>query len=492
MENLKILFASPEVVPFSKTGGLADVSGILPRTLSLMGYDVKVITPKYSTVPQECLYGADMQTAFDVKMREEKVPAQLFRLKDKSLSLEYLLIGNSYYFDRPELYRDRNTGKDYTDNDDRFIFFCRAVLESLKKINWVPDIIHANDWQTALLPVFLATGYKADPFFADTGTIFTIHNMAYQGAFPATTFAKLGLPADLFYATGPLEFWGMVNFMKSAIVYADVISTVSPHYAVEIQSSEDFGCGLEGVLRTRHNDIYGVLNGADYSEWSPTRDKYIPHKYHIANLTGKNENKIDLLNRLKLPYRETAPLIGMITRLADQKGLDLIAAAANELFSLNLQMVILGTGEKKYHDLLAQLEKKYPDKLRVVLAYDNELAHWIEAGADIYLMPSRYEPCGLNQIYSLKYGTVPIVRATGGLIDTISNVDATLKTGTGFVFEEYHPVRLVEAVRRAVDLFPRKRIWRRIVKDGMKQDFSWISSAKEYVALYQKVAGKMN
>lgn len=492
MEHLKILFASPEVVPFSKTGGLADVSGILPRTLSLMGHDVKVITPKYTTIPQESLYGADMQAAFDIKMREEKVPARLFRLKDRNPSLEYLLVENSYYFDRGELYRDRSTDKDYADNDDRFIFFCRAVLESLKKINWVPDVIHANDWQTALLPVFLATGYKADPFFADTGTVFTIHNMAYQGAFPASTFAKLGLPEDLFYATGPLEFWGMVNFMKSAIVYADVISTVSPHYAIEIQSSGDFGCGLEGVLRTRHNDIHGILNGADYNEWSPTRDRYISHKYHTANLTGKNENKIELMNRLKLPYRETAPLIGMITRLADQKGLDLIAAAADELFTLNLQMVILGTGEQKYHDLLAQLEKKYPDKLKVVLAYDNELAHWIEAGADAYLMPSRYEPCGLNQIYSLKYGTVPIVRATGGLVDTIFDVDLSLKTGTGFVFEEYHPARLVEAVRQVVDLFPRKRIWRRIVKDGMKQDFSWMSSAKKYVDLYQKAAGKMS
>lgn len=486
MEQLKVLFASPEAVPFVKTGGLADVSGRLPRVLAEMGHIVKVSLPKYSLIPREKLLATTPDTAFEITIDGREEPVSLSRLSEISTELEYLFVGNDRFFDRPALYVDPDTGLDYTDNDSRFIFFCRALLEALKKAGWIPDIIHANDWQTGLLATYLATLYRDDPFYAHVKTVFTIHNLAYQGTFPAESFTRLGIPQDLFYPTGPFEFWGKVNFMKSAISYADVISTVSEQYAVEIQSSEEYGCGLEGVLRSRNKDLYGIVNGVDYSEWSPSKDRLIPYKYYPSNLSGKKKNKVELINRLGLPFREDVPLVGMITRLADQKGLDLVAAAAEDIFELDLQMVVLGTGDRRYHDLFRKLEVAYPDRLKALLTYDNEMAHWIEAGADLFLMPSRYEPCGLNQLYSLKYGTLPIVRATGGLADTIIDVDAQTGTGTGFVFEKYDPEEMLDAVRRAVSLFARKRIWRKLMKEAMSQDFSWQRSAEKYVGLYRK------
>jgi len=490
MEPLKVLLASPEVVPFSKTGGLADVCGMLPRVLAQAGHTVRVISPRYGNISEELLEEAELATVTDYATGDRRDILAIYRLVDKNLPLEYLFVSNNEYFDRPELYRDPETGLDYTDNDDRFRFFCRAVLEGLKRLEWAPDIIHANDWQTALLPTYLATLYADDPFFRNTRTLLTIHNLAYQGTFPEETFARLDLPVELFCPTGPFEFWGKVNFMKSGIWFADLISTVSERYAAEIQSSGELGCGLEGVLRSRNSDLFGILNGVDYDEWSPVKDSLIPYRFNPANLSGKKKCKVELAERLGLPYREQIPLIGMITRLADQKGLDLIAAAADDLFAMDLQMVILGTGETRYHALLTELETQYPDKLKVLLTYDNTLAHWIEAGSDIYLMPSRYEPCGLNQMYSLAYGAVPVVRATGGLADTIVDVGEAAGTGTGFVFQEYDPESLLEAVARALAAFGRKRPWRAIMKEGMRQDFSWTRSARKYAELYQKALTK--
>lgn len=486
MDNLKIIFASPEAVPFVKTGGLADVSGMLPRMLARMGHSVKVIIPKYGTIPQPYLDRFHLDVSFDISIAGTMHTLQLYRSADATLHLEYLLIGNDYFYSRPEPYVDPETGLDYVDNDERFIFFCRGILEVLRHIDWKPDIIHANDWQTALLPTYLATLFKNDSFYSRTRSVFTIHNMGYQGQFAATSFAKLGLPDDLFYATGPFEYWGKVNFMKSAIAYATLLSTVSPRYAIEIQSDNEYGCGLEGVLHARARDLFGIINGVDYSDWSPEHDKYIPYRFSPANLTAKKRNKVELIGRLNLPYREKSPLIGMITRLVDQKGFDIIAKAATDLFSLDLQMAVLGTGDQKYHRLLTDLEKKYPDKLKIYLKYDNEMAHWIEAGADMFLMPSRYEPCGLNQLYSLRYGTVPIVRATGGLADTIIDVSPDNFSGTGLVFEKYDAASLLSAVKRALAIFSRKKLWRKVMKEAMGQDFSWQSSAQKYSEMYQK------
>ncbi len=490
MEQHKVLFASSEVVPFVKTGGLADVSGSLPHVLAEAGLSVTVVMPKYGGIPQGLLDGATTAAAWNMEWSGRRDPVQLIQMKDPTAPVTYLFVDQPAYFDRPELYRDVKTGRDYLDNDERFIFFCRAVLEGLKQLGWAPDVIHANDWQTALLPTFLATHYKTDPFFDGIRSVFTIHNMAFQGIFPAETFPKLGLPLELFYATGPFEFWGKVNFMKSAIWYADAITTVSERYAMEIQSSPELGCGLEGVLRSRNADIHGILNGVDYAVWSPSHDQRLPYRYSPVNLSGKKKNKVELLNRLGLPIRDDVPLVGMITRLTEQKGFDLLAAAADDLFALNLQMVILGTGDAAYHKLLLEWEKKYPDKLRVLLAFDDTLAHWIEAGADVFLMPSRYEPGGLNQMFSLKYGTVPVVRGTGGLADTVIDVDADSQGGTGFVFEEYDPEQLVDALHRMLTQFPRKRVWRKIMKTGMRQDYSWDRSAGKYARLYADLMAK--
>jgi len=490
MTRLKVLFASPEVVPFVKTGGLADVAGMLPRVIAENGHDVKIVLPKYGTIPAELLTGLTADRSIDIPRPKGAERFTVYKLTDSSSPLEYLFFENDEFYDRGSLYVGPDTGRDYLDNHIRFGLFCRGILEYLKMGDWRPDIIHANDWQTALLPAYLKTLYGDDPFFANTKTVYTIHNLAYQGTFKGETFGDLGLPSDYFYPTGPFEFYGKVNFMKAAILYADIINTVSKRYAEEIQSSPEYGAGLEGVLRSRSEDLFGIVNGVDYSQWSPSRDKLIPNRYGISNLSGKRANKVELVNRLGLPLRDHAPLIGMITRLADQKGLDLVEAAADDLFKLDLQMVVLGTGERKYHDLLQKLETKYPDKIKSLLMYDNEMAHWIEAGADLFLMPSRYEPCGLNQLYSLKYGTLPIVRATGGLADTITDVDAATGSGTGFVFEEYDTQKMLAAIKRAVSLFEKKRLWQKIMKQAMQQDFSWENSARQYVDLYRKALSK--
>jgi len=481
---------SSEVAPFARTGGLGDVLGALPKALVRQGHQLKLFLPRYASlnVPGPV---RKSDVTFSVAIDGKQVPASFDIYEDRKNKLEIYFVKNNDFFNRPELYRDPGTGKDYTDNDERFIFFNLAVLRLLKEINWPPDIIHAHDWQAGLTPVYLKTRFESDPFYKNIKSVLTIHNLGYQGVFEGKRYRKLGLPEELFYSmTGPFEFYEKVNFLKAAIHYADIISTVSEQYAGEIQSSEEFGAGLRGVLKLRKADIRGILNGVDYNIWSPSRDKKIPYHYSISNLTGKRENKVVLLNRAGLPLRDKVPLIGIISRLADQKGFDLIAKCADRLFKLNLQMVVLGTGELKYHDLLMELEKKYPDKLKVYLTFDDDLAHLIEAGADMFLMPSRYEPCGLNQMYSLKYGTVPIVREVGGLADTVVDYKPETREGTGFVFKKYDADTLVATVKKAVELFTLKKTWTKLIKTDMSQDFSWEKSAAKYAALYEKLTHK--
>jgi starch synthase len=311
--------------------------------------------------------------------------------------------------------------------------------------------------------------------------------MGYQGLFPAELYPELGIDKSHFHPEGPFEFWGKVNFMKAGISFADRITTVSPTYAEEIQQSDEFGKGLEGVLKERSEKLSGILNGVDYDQWSPERDSLIPSPYHISNLSGKKKNKLELLHKCCLPIRMEHPLIGMISRLDIQKGFDLLEEIMDEIMGLNVQFVLLGTGDEKYHEFFRDMEKKYPDRFKAFLMFDNKLAHLIEAGCDMFLMPSHYEPCGLNQLYSLKYGTVPIVRKTGGLADSVTDFDEASLEGTGFVFEKYDAPELLAAIRRAVELFPRKRIWYRIIKQGMQQDFSWDKSAGEYSSLYHQL-----
>ncbi len=485
---MRVLVASSEMVPFAKTGGLADVIGALPKAMARQGHEVKSFIPLYNPAVLEDYkvhsFGTDLRVSVNGTRKEFKVDY----IRERRLPLEYCFIDNGSYFKRPQLYRDDRTGQDYTDNDERFSFFARAVLEAVKSIGWKPDVIHVHDWQAGMIPVYLKTLYVDDPFFASVRTVLTIHNLAYQGTFGRERFDRLDLPKELFFPASPFEFYGKVNFLKAAIAHSDHITTVSERYAQEIQT-EEHGCGLEGVLREREKDITGILNGVDYTMWSPSRDKLIPYNYYSANLSGKKMNKVDLMNEAGLPLRDKHPLIGMISRLADQKGFDLISEIAEEIFDLDLQMIILGTGEEKYHELLEELEKRYPDKLKVYLTFDDRLAHWIEAASDMFLMPSHYEPCGLNQMYSLKYGTVPIVREVGGLADTVEDYDPETGGGTGFVFKEYESALLLETIKRAVALYPKKRRWTKIMKAGMRQDFSWDKAARKYARLFEELAG---
>ncbi len=490
-DKLRVLLVSPEVVPFAKTGGLADVVGALSKVLSRIGCEVKTVLPKYRIVDEPKFNLDKIHLPLpEIRIGEKQVKFEIMKSHLSDSDTEYLFLANNEYFDRGELYADKKTGRDYEDNDKRFILFARGVLETIKALEWKPDLIHCNDWQSALIPAYLKTIYAEDQFFSKTATLFTIHNIAYQGNFPKMTFDKLGLKKELFYPISPFEYWGGVNFLKIGISYADLINTVSETYAQEIQSGPEFGCGMEGILKDRAGDIYGVLNGADYGEWSPEKDKLIPYNYGKGNLQVKMRNKELLLKQAGLQVEGSIPLIGMISRLADQKGLDLLYEIADRLLSLEVKLVILGTGEQKYHIFLSELERKFPEKTKIYLKYDNKLAHLIEAGADIFLMPSRYEPCGLNQMYSLSYGTVPVVRKTGGLADTIIDYDAQNQKGTGFVFKDYNGDELLSAIKRALSVFKNRTAWKNLMLQGMEKDFSWEASAKRYVQLYKKAISK--
>ena len=491
-DKLKIAFVSPEVVPFAKTGGLADVAGALPKVLSKLGHEIKVILPKYKMIDQKKfdLKSKKMQPSpIPIGEKQAKLEVKSAQLEDSEV--EWLFLANDFYYCRDELYRDNKTGQDYADNDERFILFARGTLEILKQLGWQPDIIHCNDWQSGLIPAYLNTAYQNDSFFEKTACLYSIHNLAYQGNFPAEVFYKLGVDKNLFYPMSPFEYWSKLSFMKSGIAYANLVNTVSPTYALEIQSGSEYGYGLEGVLSTRKNDLFGIINGIDYDIWNPQVDKLIPYAYNPKDLSGKEKNKQQLLRQNNLPEdKGRTPLIGVISRLADQKGFDLIAQISGRLLSLDLKIVILGTGDEKYHQLFANMQKKFPNKIKVNLAFDDKLAHLIEAGSDMFLMPSRYEPCGLNQLYSLKYGTVPIVRKTGGLADTIQDYDPATGTGNGFAFDNYDAEKLLETIQRAINSYKDKKLWTKLMLAGMEQDFSWKASATKYVELYQKALSK--
>lgn len=489
---MRILLVSPEVFPFAKTGGLADVTGALPKKIAKLGHQVKVILPFYKIVEQKKIEFKDLDLKIpEILLADKNLKIKVKSFSDKNSNVEVLFLDYRPFFYRENLYLDPKTGQDYKDNDERFILFSKGVLEILKQMNWSPDIIHCNDWQSALIPAYLKTTHAGDPFFKGTATVFSVHNIAYQGIFPKESFKKIGVKENLFYPTSPFEFWGKLNFMKAGIVYADVINTVSQRYKEEIQKSSEFGYGLEGVLGSRSSDLYGILNGIDYSEWSPENDRYIPFKYSPGDLSGKEKNKTKLLGKSGLPKNQKdVPVLGIISRLADQKGFDLFEKIGEEILSLDLKIVLLGTGDQKYHIYFLNLEKKYPEKIKVNLTFNNPLAHLIEAGSDMFLMPSKYEPCGLNQLYSLKYGTVPIVRETGGLADTIEDFNPKTFEGTGFVFKNYDPDELLDAIKRALEVYKNKKIWKKLMLSGMSKDFSWEQSARKYVELYKTALQK--
>jgi starch synthase len=472
-----ILIIGSEAVPFAKTGGLADVLGALPPALARLGCDVTLVVPKYRGVDagREIDRCSIAVGAFSAAVGFLEVPL--------SAGARAVLVDVPELYDRGELYGAG--GKDYPDNARRFAMLARAALEFIARRGMRPSVVHAHDWQAGLAPVYLKTLYADHPILAGVPSVLTIHNLAYQGLFEADWLPRLDLPPELL-AVDRLEFWGKISFLKGAINDAALITTVSRTYAEEIQTPE-FGCGFDGILRSRAADLVGILNGIDTAEWDPARDRFLPSPYSAGDLTGKKAAKAQLLARYGLAAGDAAakrPLIGMISRMVSQKGLDLIAALSDRLPALDAAFVVLGTGEPKYQDVWRTLAAAHPDRIGVRIGFDEPLAHLVEAGSDMFLMPSRFEPCGLNQMYSLRYGTVPIVRAVGGLADTVRDgVD-------GFVFKEYAPEALLAALGRALEAFKDGRKWREFQAAGMGQDLSWDRSAREYVRMYGRLGAR--
>lgn len=460
--KMKIAICASEVVPFAKTGGLADVAGALPLALEQLKQEVIILMPFYKQVAQ---------SKVDAKII---YPGVLTTGLGQNIKVYF--IQNDKYFNREGLYGTQKG--DYPDNLERFSFFCRRCLELLKQLQFPSDIIHIHDWQASFIPVYLKTLFAQDSFYKKCKTLLTIHNLAYQGLFEASEFPKLGLDRSIFNIDG-LEYYGKINTLKGGMLFSDCLNTVSATYAAEMQRA-DFGCGLEGVLAKRRDCLFGILNGLDYSFWDPAIDKFLAARYDAESFNHKYQNKQDLQKQADLAQDRRIPLLGMVSRLAEQKGLDILGQAIDEVCKLKLQMIILGTGDAKYHRLLKKKAKKFPDVFHLYLKFDNTLAHKIYAGSDIFLMPSRYEPCGLGQMISLKYGTAPLVYKTGGLADTIDEKN-------GFIFDSYTASDLVATIKQAILLYQDKKKWMAKIKNGLESNFSWQESAKKYIQLYKKL-----
>jgi starch synthase len=471
---MEILFVASEVAPFSKTGGLGDVAGALPRALAARGHAVSVVTPRYGAIDPARHGLKPLHRAIRVRGEATTLWVKPGRAPIYFVEHERLFGG------RAGLYGER--GADYPDNAERFAYLARAALAIPAALRLRPRIVHVNDWQTGLLPYLLRHEHGHDPALAHARTVFTIHNLAYQGVFPKAAVPVLGLPWDVFRYEA-MEFWDRLSFMKAALTFADALTTVSPTYAREILGPE-FGAGLDAVLRHRTKDLTGILNGIDTAEWDPTTDRYLPAHFSAEALAGKAACKAALQRELGLPVRADVTLLALVSRLADQKGVDLVAAAFPALLEHDVQVALLGSGDRRYEEAFARAARERPDRIAARIGFDEGLAHRIEAGADVFLMPSRFEPCGLNQMYSLRYGTVPVVRAVGGLEDTVQDYDGW-NAGTGFKFEEYSPQALVLAVRRALDVCRDRRAWAGLVRRGMAEDNSWDRSAGRYEALYR-------
>lgn len=478
---MRVVMVSPEVVPFAKTGGLADVVGALPRSIAERGADVSVIMPKYRETKKPDLPMKKSGIKLSVAVGGKSVTSEVWQGTLPHSNVPVYLLEMDHYFDRDFLYG--TSEGDYRDNSERFVFFCRGALELIKTMNPKPDIVHCHDWQSALIPIYMKTLYRQD--VGKAKSVITIHNMAYQGTFWHWDMPLTGLDWKHFNWK-ELEFYGKINFLKGGIIYSDGVTTVSKGYAQEIQTKE-FGCGLEGALVEKSRWLTGIVNGIDERIWNPATDKLIPATYGPGKTAGKAACKASLQKKCGLAVRKDVPLVGLIGRLAEQKGVDLVAAAIEKLIQQDIQFVLLGRGEVQYQDMLSALQPKYPGKVALRLAFDEQLAHEIEAGSDMFMMPSRYEPCGLNQLYSLKYGTIPIVRRTGGLADTVTDCcEETINRGTatGFVFKEYDADAFRKCVERAVALYRTPAQWRKVMKNAMTQDWSWNRSAAEYIEFY--------
>ncbi|MDP3008591.1 MAG: glycogen synthase GlgA [Methylococcales bacterium] len=475
----KILFVSSEVYPLIKTGGLADVCSSLPKALTELGQDIRIIIPNYPSLKTV----GDVHFLCSLRIDNHPINILETRIPDSPVV--------AWLVDCPELFN--TTGNPYLDeqglpwanNAERFALFCRVAVEvAMDKVNrnWKPDIVHCNDWQSGLVPALLSMEANRPK------TVFTIHNMAYQGLFPVQSVYTLNLPGQLWNPNG-LEFFGMLSFIKGGIAYADRITTVSPTYALEIQSPA-FGYGLEGLLAHRSNNLVGIINGIDTHEWNPETDPHIHQRYSVDSLSEKLHNKTELQRRVNLPVNDSVPLLGLISRLVEQKGIDMIIECLPEMMTLPMQLVLLGNGDKVYEQRLQNIARLYPDKIVIIIDYNESLAHLIEAGSDVFLMPSRFEPCGLNQMYSQRYGTIPIVRKTGGLADTVVDTlpeSLANHSATGIVFKEAHAGALLEAIKRTLLLYSNHAAWQQMQTNAMHKDFSWHRSAEQYLALYNSI-----
>lgn len=473
-----------EAAPFAKVGGLGDFSSALTRYLSSAGVDVRLFLPAYGTIDWT---GHEIGEVDYLQGIPLELGGHLFEF---SVLFSYLpgTKVQIYLIHCPELY-DR--GAVYTNDPDealRFAFLCRATIESCQRMGWSPEVFHCNDWHTSLLPVYLRSTYGWDSLFGPSRTMLTIHNIGYQGVFGADVIGEVGLKAAaLMFPLDDLEA-DRVNLLKTGILHADMITTVSPTHAREIQTPE-YGMGLDGLLHQRADRVVGILNGVDYQEWDPEHDELLPRNYSIDDLRGKALNKRLLIKEVSLPYLARTPLLGMVSRLVQQKGIDLLPDVLPGLLEQwQFQLVVLGSGESRYEEFFHRFAEAFPDRVFFYRGYNNELAHRIEAASDIYLMPSLYEPCGLNQMYSLRYGAVPVVRNTGGLADAVQSFDAKSRQGTGFLFDRYDPREFRSTLVEALDTYPDRRLWRRLVRNGMTQDFSWERQVGKYLDLYRQLA----
>jgi len=458
---MKIVVCASEVVPFAKTGGLADVCGALPPALEKQGHEVVIITPRYKT-------------------SNVKAPMPVVRIGE---NVRVCFVESNHYYNREGLYGE--AGDEYKDNLERFAYFCHESLSILKDIKFSPDIIHCHDWHTALIPVLLKTNYQKDPFFKNTRSVLTIHNLAYQGIFPKRQYDKLGIDGNVFHTQG-LEFYDQVNILKGGIIFADAITTVSPQYSKEIQT-EEFGCALDGVLRNRSQDIFGILNGLDYEVWNPVDDPFLDFPYGPAVVNeNKQQNKLVVQAALDLPLKEKVPVFGFVGRLCIQKGLDITMEVINSIVAREGQVIFTGVGDRKYHRMIEDAAQRHPRHVGKFLKFDECMAHKIYAASDFFLMPSVYEPCGLGQMIALRYGTIPVVHKTGGLADTIHLYDPIHKTGNGFVFTEYTKEAFIEAVEESLKVYKQKAQMEDLIDQALRYRFSWEKSAKEYMKVFQK------
>lgn len=474
---MKILMVSSEVAPYAKSGGLGDVLGALPQALAAKGHEVAVVLPKYGCIKEEFLHQMYYKFFIYVPLGWRNKYCGVFELiKD---GVKYYFIDNEYYFGDPYLYKWNDL--------ERFAFFDKAAMEILKGIDFRPDIIHCHDWQTGMIPVILDAYYKQDEFYSQIKTVFTIHNLKYQGLYSVEAVSDFYSVNMGYFTNDKLEFHGCANLLKAGLVYSNLITTVSPTYADEIKSPIG-GERLDGLLRARENSLFGIINGIDYNEYNPRRDHMIFEKYNLNNFTnGKKQNKLRLQEQLGLPQDGEKVMIGLVSRLVDQKGLDLIAVAMNELMEMDIQFVVVGTGEEKYENMFRHYAWCNPEKMSANIMFSNELAHKVYAACDLFLMPSMFEPCGLGQLIALSYGTIPIVRETGGLRDTIQSYNEFTGEGNGFSFAAYNANDMMYTIRRAVSFFSNKEIWPKLVRRAMKENFSWEESAKRYIELYESL-----